>query len=62
MERACTRLLQNWGGGIILMHDDNALCVKDLPVLLNSIREKNLRAVTVSELIGLRRAQSGKAG
>jgi peptidoglycan/xylan/chitin deacetylase (PgdA/CDA1 family) len=48
------------GGDIILMHDDNALCVKDLPVLLNSIREKNLRAVTVSELIGLRRAQSGK--
>jgi peptidoglycan/xylan/chitin deacetylase (PgdA/CDA1 family) len=50
------------GGDIILMHDDNALCVKDLPVLLNAIREKNLRTVTVSELIGLRRAQSGKTG
>ena len=50
------------GGDIILMHDDNALCVKDLPILLSSIREKNLRTVTISELIGLRHTQSGKAG
>ena len=39
------------GGDIILMHDDNSLCVNDLPSLLETVREKDLRAVTVSELI-----------
>ncbi len=42
------------GGDIVLMHDDNSLCVDELPSLLESVREKNLRTVTVSELIGLR--------
>lgn len=42
------------GGDIVLMHDDNSLCVDELPSLLESAREKNLRTVTVSELIGLR--------
>jgi peptidoglycan/xylan/chitin deacetylase (PgdA/CDA1 family) len=41
------------GGDIVLMHDDNSLCVDELPSLLKSVREKNLRTVTVSELIGL---------
>jgi peptidoglycan/xylan/chitin deacetylase (PgdA/CDA1 family) len=39
------------GGDIVLMHDDNSLCVSELPSLLESIRKQNLRAVTVSELI-----------
>jgi len=42
------------GGDIVLMHDDNSLCVDELPSLLESVREKNLRTVTVSELIGLK--------
>lgn len=42
------------GGDIILMHDDNSRCVNELPSLLESVREMNLRTVTVSELIGLR--------
>lgn len=42
------------GGEIILMHDDNSICVTELPSLLEKIGERNLRAVTVSELIGLR--------
>ena len=39
------------GGDIILMHDDNAQCIADLPCLLQSIRQNNLHPVTVSELI-----------
>ncbi|MGB6855965.1 MAG: polysaccharide deacetylase family protein [Terracidiphilus sp.] len=39
------------GGDIVLMHDDNSQCVLELPSLLESIRERNLRTVTVSELI-----------
>jgi hypothetical protein len=42
------------GGDIVLMHDDNSLCVDELPSLLESAREKNLQTVTVSELIRLR--------
>jgi peptidoglycan-N-acetylglucosamine deacetylase len=40
-------------GDIVLMHDDNAACVRDLPVLLEVIRRKHLMPVTVSQLIGL---------
>lgn len=42
------------GGDIVLMHDDNSLCVSELPLLLESVREQNLRTVTVSELIRTR--------
>lgn len=38
-------------GDIVLMHDDNSLCIEELPVLLRMIREKDLRSVTVSELM-----------
>jgi peptidoglycan/xylan/chitin deacetylase (PgdA/CDA1 family) len=41
------------GGDIVLMHDDNSLCLKELPILLDSIKQRDLRPVTVSELIGL---------
>lgn len=40
------------GGDIVLMHDDNSLCLKELPILLSSIRQRDLRPVTVSELVG----------
>jgi peptidoglycan/xylan/chitin deacetylase (PgdA/CDA1 family) len=39
-------------GDIVLMHDDNARCLADLPILLTAVREKGLRAVVVSELLG----------
>ncbi len=39
-------------GDIVLMHDDNAVCLEELPALLNSLRERGLVPVTVSELIG----------
>jgi peptidoglycan-N-acetylglucosamine deacetylase len=42
------------GGDIVLMHDDNSLCVSELPSLLESITKQNLRTATVSELIGMR--------
>jgi len=42
------------GGDIILMHDDNCLCARELPSLLESVEEKHLRTVSVSELIRLR--------
>ena len=42
------------GGDIVLMHDDNSLCAQELPSLLRAVRERNLMAVTVSELIGTR--------
>ncbi|MGI6415809.1 MAG: polysaccharide deacetylase family protein [Thermoguttaceae bacterium] len=42
-------------GDIVLMHDDNSLCIKELPILLRIIEQKSLRCVTVSELVGLRR-------
>ena len=41
------------GGDIVLMHDENPVCVEDLPRLVESLRAKNLRPVTVSELLGL---------
>lgn len=42
-------------GDIVLMHDDNATCVRDLPVLLETLRRKGLRPVLLSSLIGLQR-------
>jgi peptidoglycan-N-acetylglucosamine deacetylase len=42
------------GGDIVLMHDDNSLCVSELPALLESTRKQNLMAVTVSELMRTR--------
>ena len=39
-------------GDIILMHDDNPLCVAELPALLDCLRRKNLRTATVSALQG----------
>jgi len=38
-------------GDIVLMHDDNPVCVDDLPRLIESLRAKNLIPVTVSELL-----------
>lgn len=37
-------------GAIVLMHDDNPLCIEELPILLQTIRRNGLRSVTVSEL------------
>ena len=39
-------------GDIVLMHDDNAACLRDLPVLLDILDRKGLRPALVSELIG----------
>jgi len=39
-------------GDVVLMHDDNATCVRDLPVLLTILKDKNLQPVTVSRLVG----------
>ncbi len=41
-------------GDIVLMHDDNSLCLAELPVLLQMIKQKGLRSVSASELMGLR--------
>jgi peptidoglycan/xylan/chitin deacetylase (PgdA/CDA1 family) len=41
-------------GDIVLMHDDNAACLRDLPVLLEIMKRKGLQPVTLSRLIGLR--------
>lgn len=40
------------GGDIILMHDDNPLCVRELPCLLKEVEERRIRPVTISELVG----------
>ena len=42
-------------GDIVLMHDDNSLCVAELPLLLDVIEQKGLSPVTLSELLGLPR-------
>ncbi len=38
-------------GDIILMHDDNAVCVKELPVLIETVRKRGLEPVTVGQLL-----------
>jgi peptidoglycan/xylan/chitin deacetylase (PgdA/CDA1 family) len=40
------------GGDIILMHDDNPVCVAELPELIESARRGGLEPATVTELIG----------
>lgn len=39
------------GGDIILMHDDNPVCLAELTVLLKALKEMNVAPVTVSELM-----------
>ena len=39
------------GGDIVLMHDDNPMCIAELPVLVRMLQEKGLEAVTVSGLL-----------
>jgi peptidoglycan/xylan/chitin deacetylase (PgdA/CDA1 family) len=39
------------GGDIVLMHDDNAACLRDLPGLLETLTRKQLRPELVSRLI-----------
>jgi len=39
-------------GDIVLMHDDNATCVRDLPVLLTVLKDEGLQPVTISRLVG----------
>ncbi|NQT92025.1 MAG: polysaccharide deacetylase family protein [Lentisphaerae bacterium] len=39
-------------GDIVLMHDDNPVCVEELPGLIDTVREKGLEPATVSELLG----------
>lgn len=39
-------------GDVVLMHDDNPLCLAELPVLLAHLRKVALLPVTVSELFG----------
>ena len=38
-------------GDIVLMHDDNPVCVADLPAFIDTLRSRGLEAVTVSELL-----------
>jgi peptidoglycan/xylan/chitin deacetylase (PgdA/CDA1 family) len=40
-------------GDIVLLHDDNAACVRDLPVVLEAVHRKGLQPVVLSRLIGL---------
>jgi peptidoglycan-N-acetylglucosamine deacetylase len=39
------------GGDIVLMHDDNPVCVRDLPIVLEAILKKGLSIVPVRTLI-----------
>lgn len=39
------------GGEIILMHDDNTICVSELPILISRLQKQGLDPVTVSELL-----------
>jgi len=39
-------------GDIILLHDDNPICVAELPELLEDLRRRDLRPVGVSTLLG----------
>jgi hypothetical protein len=39
-------------GDIVLMHDDNAACLRDLPVLLEILRRKRLQPALMSRLLG----------
>ena len=37
-------------GDIVLLHDDNPVCLRELPALLRCLKRKGLRAVSISEL------------
>ena len=39
-------------GDILLMHDDNAACLRDLPVLLEILQRKRLQPALMSRLLG----------
>jgi peptidoglycan/xylan/chitin deacetylase (PgdA/CDA1 family) len=39
-------------GDIVLMHDDNAACLRDLPVLLEILQRKCLQPALMSRLLG----------
>jgi peptidoglycan/xylan/chitin deacetylase (PgdA/CDA1 family) len=41
-------------GDIVLMHDDNPVCVAELPRLLTALREQRLQATTVTAVMGWR--------
>jgi peptidoglycan-N-acetylglucosamine deacetylase len=43
------------GGDIVLMHDDNEVCVKDVPEIVAAVRRNGLQPVTVGELIVVKR-------
>jgi hypothetical protein len=47
-------------GDIILMHDDNPVCLGDLPALIAALRESGIAPVTVSELLGARGARAAQ--
>ncbi len=38
-------------GDIILMHDDNPVCVKELPELIKTVKQKGLKIVRISEML-----------
>ena len=38
-------------GDIVLMHDDNPVCVAELLALIESLRKRGLQPTTVSDLI-----------
>ena len=46
-------LEQVQAGDIILMHDDNPVCLDDLPRLIDAVRANGLQFVSVAELLGL---------
>lgn len=39
------------GGDIIVFHDDNSLCLQELPLALEAVKRNGLQPVTVSEMI-----------
>lgn len=41
------------GGDIILMHDDNPLCIDELPSLIRTVKERQFQFVSVSALVGM---------
>ena len=41
-------------GDIVLMHDDNPVCIEELRVLIGAADKMGLEPVTISELLGLR--------
>lgn len=54
-------------GDIVLMHDDNPVCVRELPALVDATRGNGLEPVTISQLLSIghprsrtRRSGSGK--